>query len=71
MKRRKTPKRKAVLVRIHEWMYVALMREARRRPIPTSVNRLIVETLLDKYRDIAGMMSGPAGDSAVRQLKGK
>ena len=37
-------------------MYTALKAEARLRPNPMSVNRLIVELLLEKYRDLAKKM---------------
>ena len=43
-------KKKQILVRVHEWMYNELRKEARAQMIPTSVNRLVVEALLAKYR---------------------
>jgi hypothetical protein len=47
------PARRAILIRIHPWMYTALKAEAKASMIPTSVNRLVVEALLDKYRNIS------------------
>ena len=47
-------KRRQVLIRIHEWMYDALRKEAHDRSLPISVNRLILEVLLDKYKGWKG-----------------
>lgn len=64
-------KRRQVLVRIHEWMYAALAAEARANPVPTSVNRLIIEALLAKYRNLAGAMNNDGAVSKARKQLAK
>ena len=46
-------KMKKFLLTMPDWMFNALKAEKKGAAINTSVNRLIVEALLDKYRNIA------------------
>lgn len=76
--RRKTLPKRQILVRVHQWMYNAMKAEARAQTIPTSVNRLVIEAILAKYRNLARNMNddkavaaGIAEIKAERARRGK